>query len=41
MRMQHTQNIASKMPRSFTLQSPQELRVLAYVQVGWRECCSD
>ena len=33
MRIQHTINISSKMPRTFVVQSPKETKVLAYVQV--------
>ena len=33
LRVMHTTNIASKMPRSFSVQSQGEARVLEYVQV--------
>ena len=33
LRVMHTTNIASKMPRSFSMQSQGEARVLEYVQV--------
>ena len=49
MRIQHTINISSKMPRNFSVQMPQEVKVLNYVQVGakgragvgWGWCCVD
>ena len=40
MRVQHTTNIASKMPRSFVGWTPLETKALAYVQVGRSGVCS-
>jgi hypothetical protein len=39
LRVEHTINIAAKMPRTFQGHSPKELKMIAYVQVGGGACC--
>jgi len=34
MRVQHANNIASKMPRSFNIHTPAESKIMAYVQAS-------
>lgn len=38
MRVQHTINIAAKMPKTFNMQTASEVKLLAYVQVRGASC---